>query len=77
MRTWISIWLLLITLIVVAVEGSVLVKWFTKFTQDIFAVLTALLLIYESVNNLVEIYEEHPLSAPPRRPIYITDGNES
>ncbi|ODN05154.1 Anion exchange protein 3 [Orchesella cincta] len=79
MRSWISVWLLLITLIVVAVEGSVLVKWFTKFTQDIFAVLTALLLIFESIDNLVEIYELHPLSAPPvhRRPYYPLPGNDT
>lgn len=64
LRAWISAWLVLITFIVVAMEGSVLVKWFTKFTQDIFAALTALLLIFESVDNLVEIYENHPLAAP-------------
>lgn len=72
MRTWVSVWLLVITLVVVAAEGSVLVKWFTKFTQDIFAVLTALLLIFESIDNLIEIYEMHPLSAPvPRKHIFI------
>ncbi|CAL8069832.1 unnamed protein product [Orchesella dallaii] len=78
LRVWISLWLLLITVIVVAVEGSVLVKWFTKFTQDIFAVLTALLLIFESIDNLVEIYELHPLSAPVnRRPYYPTLSNDT
>ncbi|CAG7833126.1 unnamed protein product [Allacma fusca] len=62
-RTWISIWLFIIVLLVVCFEGSVLVKWFTRFTQDIFAVLTSVLLIFESIDNLVEIYENHPLTS--------------
>jgi hypothetical protein len=73
LRAWISVWVLFISIIVVAAEGCVLVKWFTKFTQDIFAALTALLLMFESVHNLLDIYENHPLAAPPleRRPIFL------
>lgn len=74
MRFWISIWLLLIVLVVLFFEATVLSKWFTRFTQDIFAVLTALLLIYESMDNLVEIYVHHPLGPTKldTRPISLT-----
>jgi hypothetical protein len=75
LRVWISVWLLVLTVVLVGAEGCVLVKWFTKFTQDIFAALTALLLIMESVDNLVEIYETHPLAGPSphdRRPILLS-----
>lgn len=73
LRAWISVWLLILTIIVIAGEGCVLVKWFTKFTQDIFAALTALLLMFESFNNLMEIYEKHPLAGSDldKRPIYL------
>jgi hypothetical protein len=63
---WISVWLLVLTVVLVGAEGCVLVKWFTKFTQDNFATLTFILLIMESVDNLVEIYETHPLAGPSR-----------
>ncbi|XP_046401181.1 anion exchange protein 2 isoform X2 [Ischnura elegans] len=63
MRVWIGVWLTVIALIVVAVEGSVLVKMFTRFTQDIFATLISLLFIYESLLKLYQVFCKHPLVA--------------
>ncbi|XP_071443219.1 band 3 anion transport protein isoform X2 [Hetaerina americana] len=63
MRVWIGVWLTVIALIVVVVEGSVLVKMFTRFTQDIFATLISLLFIYESLLKLYQVFHKHPLVA--------------
>ena len=60
-RVWIGIWLLVLALVVAAFQGSILVKYFTKFTKDIFASLIALLFIYEAFNKLGKIFKKHPL----------------
>ncbi|CAB0002807.1 unnamed protein product, partial [Nesidiocoris tenuis] len=49
MRVYIGIWLFVIALMVSFFEGSVLVKLFTRFTEEIFASLISLLYIVESV----------------------------
>ena len=44
-------------------QGSTLVKFFTKFTKDIFNALVALLFIYEAINKLGKIFKKHPLQS--------------
>jgi hypothetical protein len=63
MRVWIGFWLVVIGLAVVCVEGSVLVKRFTRFTEEIFASLISLLYIYESLVKLYQVFKLHPLLA--------------
>ena len=41
--------------IVAAFQGSVLVRFFTKFTKDIFASLIALIFIYEALKKLFSV----------------------
>ncbi|KAK4877761.1 hypothetical protein RN001_010267 [Aquatica leii] len=60
-RLYIGIWLGIIALIVASVEGSVFVKLFTRFTEEIFSALISLLYIVESVMNLVLVFSRHPL----------------
>ena len=60
-RFWIGLWTFVIALLVAAFEGSTLVRFFTKFTKDIFAGLVALLFIYEAFNKLGKIFKAHPL----------------
>jgi len=62
MRVWIGAWLVIIGMIVVCVEGSVLVKRFTRFTEEIFASLISLLYIYESLVKLYQVFKQHPLA---------------
>ena len=38
-----------------------MVRYFTKFTKDIFAGLVALLFIFEAFNKLAKIFKAHPL----------------
>ncbi|XP_065160163.1 band 3 anion transport protein isoform X3 [Atheta coriaria] len=60
-RVYIGIWLGIIALFVASLEGSVFVKLFTRFTEEIFSALISLLYIVESVMKLVFVFGRHPL----------------
>ncbi|KAG7455363.1 hypothetical protein MATL_G00255920 [Megalops atlanticus] len=60
-RVWIGFWLILIVVIMVAFEGSFLVRFVSRFTQEIFAFLISLIFIYETFSKLVKIFQDHPL----------------
>lgn len=60
-RVWIGLWLLLIAIVVAAFQGSVLVRFFTKFTKDIFSSLVSLLFIVSSLQKLNDEFVTHPL----------------
>uniref|UniRef100_A0AAQ5XH90 Anion exchange protein n=1 Tax=Amphiprion ocellaris TaxID=80972 RepID=A0AAQ5XH90_AMPOC len=60
-RVWIGFWLLLIVVLTVAFEGSILVRFVSRFTQEIFSFLISLIFIYETFAKLVKIFQEHPL----------------
>lgn len=55
MRMYIGLWLFVIALLVASIEGSVFIKVFTRFTEEIFSSLISLLYIYESVSNLLSV----------------------
>ncbi|XP_068998368.1 anion exchange protein 2a isoform X1 [Embiotoca jacksoni] len=60
-RVWIGFWLVLIVVLTVAFEGSILVRFVSRFTQEIFSFLISLIFIYETFAKLVKIFQEHPL----------------
>ncbi|XP_033507426.1 anion exchange protein 2a isoform X2 [Epinephelus lanceolatus] len=60
-RLWIGFWLVLIVLLTVAFEGSILVRFVSRFTQEIFSFLISLIFIYETFAKLIKIFQEHPL----------------
>ncbi|XP_042749846.1 band 3 anion transport protein-like, partial [Lagopus leucura] len=60
-RVWIGFWLILLVLVVVACEGSVLVRYLSRYTQEIFSFLISLIFIYETFAKLVTIFKDHPL----------------
>ncbi|XP_055630440.1 anion exchange protein 3 isoform X1 [Toxorhynchites rutilus septentrionalis] len=62
-RVYIGVWLAFISLVVSAFEGSVYVRLFTRFTQEIFSALITLIYIVETVMKLVYVYGRHPLLA--------------
>ncbi|XP_072254009.1 anion exchange protein 3 [Leuresthes tenuis] len=68
-RVWIGFWLIFIVLVIVAAEGSFLVRYISPFTQEIFAFLISLIFIYETFSKLIKVFKEHPLMA-----IYPTDS---
>ncbi|XP_061774384.1 anion exchange protein 3 isoform X1 [Nerophis ophidion] len=60
-RVWIGFWLIFIVLVIVAAEGSFLVRFISPFTQEIFAFLISLIFIYETFSKLSKVFQEHPL----------------
>ncbi|KAM8723849.1 solute carrier family 4 member 1a (Diego blood group) [Acanthopagrus schlegelii] len=60
-RIWVGMWLVVIVVIIVAVEGSFLVRFISRFTQEIFSILISLIFIYETFNKLIKIFKTHPL----------------
>uniref|UniRef100_A0A7M4DZC1 Anion exchange protein n=1 Tax=Crocodylus porosus TaxID=8502 RepID=A0A7M4DZC1_CROPO len=54
-RVWIGLWLVLIVLVMVAFEGSFLVRFVSRFTQEIFAFLISLIFIYETFSKLAKV----------------------
>ncbi|XP_067869375.1 band 3 anion transport protein-like isoform X2 [Heterodontus francisci] len=60
-RVWIGFWLIIIVILLVAFEGSFLVRFISRFTQEIFSILISLIFIYETFAKLVKIFKAHPL----------------
>ncbi|XP_061701113.1 solute carrier family 4 member 1a (Diego blood group) [Syngnathoides biaculeatus] len=60
-RIWVGMWLIVIVVIIVAVEGSFLVRYISRFTQEIFSILISLIFIYETFFKLYKIFQAHPL----------------
>ncbi|CAO1323960.1 unnamed protein product [Diamesa tonsa] len=60
-RVYVGIWLTIIALLVSAFEGSVYVRLFTRFTQEIFSALITLIYIVETALNMISVYVRHPL----------------
>ncbi|KAM5273387.1 band 3 anion transport protein [Ctenodactylus gundi] len=62
-RAWIGFWLILLVVLVVAFEGSFLVRFISRYTQEIFSFLISLIFIFETFSKLVKIFQDHPLKS--------------
>ncbi|KAM9839271.1 anion exchange protein 2b [Aulostomus maculatus] len=79
-RVWIGFWLIIIVVVTVAFEGSFLVRFVSRFTQEIFSFLISLIFICETFIKLGRIFKEHPLkrcSLDTGLPLNTTEGNSS
>ncbi|XP_041924344.1 anion exchange protein 2b isoform X1 [Alosa sapidissima] len=74
-RVWIGFWLIIIVVLMVAFEGSFLVRFVSRFTQEIFSILISLIFIYETFSKLGKIFLHHPLKRCTI--INSTDGNST
>uniref|UniRef100_A0A8C9T9S2 Anion exchange protein n=1 Tax=Scleropages formosus TaxID=113540 RepID=A0A8C9T9S2_SCLFO len=63
-RVWIGFWLILIVVLTVAFEGSFLVRFVSRFTQEIFSILISLIFIYETFSKLVKVMLQLNSSSP-------------
>uniref|UniRef100_A0A8C5Q0M9 Anion exchange protein n=1 Tax=Leptobrachium leishanense TaxID=445787 RepID=A0A8C5Q0M9_9ANUR len=54
-RVWIGAWLVVIVVATVACEGSFLVRFVSRFTQEIFSILISLIFIYETFYKLFKV----------------------
>jgi len=48
-------WLIIIVVVIMAVEGSFLVRFISRFTQEIFSILISLIFIYETFSKLIKV----------------------
>ncbi|XP_056599344.1 anion exchange protein 2a isoform X1 [Triplophysa dalaica] len=62
-RVWIGFWLIIIVVLMVAFEGSFMVRFVSRFTQEIFSFLISLIFIYETFFKLGKIFMDHPLQS--------------
>ncbi|KAL3051463.1 hypothetical protein OYC64_001668 [Pagothenia borchgrevinki] len=60
-RVWVGVWLVIIVVVIVAFEGSFLVCFISRFTQEIFSILISLIFIYETFSRLRRTFKAHPL----------------
>lgn len=54
-RVWIGFWLILLVVLMVAFEGSFLVRFISRYTQEIFSFLISLIFIFETFTKLVKV----------------------
>ncbi|XP_060084427.1 electrogenic sodium bicarbonate cotransporter 1-like [Ylistrum balloti] len=64
-RVWVGLWTALFLLIMVAFDLSSLVQYITRFTEDSFACLVALIFIYQAIVKLLEIRKDDPIELHP------------
>lgn len=54
-RVWIGFWLVLLVVLIVAFEGSFLVQFISRYTQEIFSILISLIFISETFFKLIKV----------------------
>ncbi|XP_049301403.1 sodium-driven chloride bicarbonate exchanger isoform X6 [Anopheles funestus] len=61
-RFWIGTWITIILFLLVAVDASALVCYITRFTEENFACLIAVIFIYKAIENVFHIGQEYPIN---------------
>ena len=64
-RAWVGIWVMLICFCIVAFEGCILIRYFTRFTEEIFACLISIIFILDSFYYLDKVFNTYPLNHDP------------
>lgn len=68
-RLWIGLWIGIILLIMVAFDLSALVRYITRFTEESFAALIALIFIVEAFKKLFHILDHQGVNLDPDIPL--------
>ncbi|KAM9105567.1 LOW QUALITY PROTEIN: anion exchange protein 4 [Megaptera novaeangliae] len=63
-RLWVGIWVAAFCLVLVATEASVLVRYFTRFTEEGFFALISLIFIYDAVGKMLTLTRAYPIQRP-------------
>lgn len=63
-RLWVGIWVAIFCLVLVATEASVLVRYFTRFTEEGFCALISLIFIYDAVAKMLTLTHAYPIQRP-------------
>ena len=61
---WVALWTMVFLLIMVVTDASSLIRYFTRFTDETFAALIAIIFVYEAVYDVVHVFQdEHAATA--------------
>ncbi|XP_012875818.1 PREDICTED: anion exchange protein 4 isoform X3 [Dipodomys ordii] len=63
-RLWVGIWVATFCLVLVATEASVLVRYFTRFTEEGFCALISLIFIYDALGKMLSLARAYPIQRP-------------
>ncbi|XP_041516029.1 anion exchange protein 4-like isoform X4 [Microtus oregoni] len=63
-RLWVGIWVATFCLVLVATEASLLVRYFTRFTEEGFCALISLIFIYDAVGKMLNLIRAYPIQRP-------------
>lgn len=64
-RVWVGFWTGLLIFLIVIFDLSALVRYITRFTEESFAALIAIIFIYEAIKKTIEIEHESPVHFHP------------
>ncbi|CAF1623715.1 unnamed protein product, partial [Rotaria magnacalcarata] len=64
-RLWIGVWIFILLLIFVVFNLSFLVRYITRFTEDCFASLVALIFIVDAIRAILKIRKQYPVNYRP------------
>lgn len=59
-----GIWVATFCLVLVATEASLLVRYFTRFTEEGFCALISLIFIYDAVGKMLNLIRAYPIQRP-------------
>lgn len=74
-RCWVGLWTAAILIVIVMTDCSALVKYITRFTEESFASLIAIIFIKESIFKLLDINKRMTSSNDPS--VYLKEHNEN
>ncbi|MEC7566296.1 MAG: PTS sugar transporter subunit IIA [Planctomycetota bacterium] len=55
---WVGIWSSIFLLVVTMFDGSSLMRYFTRFTDEIFAALISTIFIIEAINSVIDVFRD-------------------
>ncbi|BFZ21894.1 hypothetical protein BsWGS_24933 [Bradybaena similaris] len=64
-RAWIGLWTALLLIVIVAFDLSALVRYITRFTEESFASLIAIIFIVEAFKKLIDVLDLAPVNTHP------------
>ncbi|XP_008842495.1 anion exchange protein 4 [Nannospalax galili] len=63
-RLWVGVWVAIFCLMLVATEASLLVRYFTRFTEEGFCALISLIFIYDALGKMLNLTRSYPIQRP-------------
>ena len=59
---WVGLWTAALTILLAATDASCLMRYFTRFTDEIFATLISLIFIYEAIKAVIQVFTNANIS---------------